>query len=95
MSVDIKQWGMYTVFRRNFGICYEICWKFHINNIVSCLTVPTDFCLALADPVCLPEFVYSAYAHVNAPKKSHIYPFVPHYTPDDYDLFVHGEFSKL
>lgn len=68
---------------------------FDINNIVSHLTVPTDFCLALADPVCLPEFVYSAYAHVNAPKKIHIYPFVPHYTPDDYDLFVHGEFSKL
>ena len=28
---------------------------FDINNIVSCLKIPTDFCLALADPVCLPE----------------------------------------
>lgn len=68
---------------------------FDINNIVSCLKAPTDFCLALADPICLPEFVYSAYAHVEAPKQIHIYPFVPHYTPEDYDYFVHGEFSKL
>jgi len=68
---------------------------FDINNIVSFLKVPTDFCLALADPVCLPEFVYSAYAHVNAPKQIHIYPFVPHYTPEDYDLFVHREYSAL
>ena len=68
---------------------------FDINNIVSCLKVPTDFCLALADPICLPEFVYSAYAHVDAPKQIHIYPFVPHYTPEDYDYFVHSEFSKL
>ena len=68
---------------------------FDINNIVSCLKVPTDFCLALADPICLPEFVYSAYAHVEAPKQIHIYPFVPHYTPEAYDFFVHGEFAEL
>ena len=68
---------------------------FDINNIASLLTVPTDFCLALADPVCLPEFVYSAYAHINAEKKIHFYPFVPHYTPDEYDLLVHREFSEL
>lgn len=68
---------------------------FDINNIVSCLKIPTDFCLALADPVCLPEFVYSAYAHVTAPKQIHLYPFVPHYTPDDYNLFVHQEFAAL
>ena len=68
---------------------------FDINNIVSFLNVPTDFCLALADPVCLPEFVYSAYAHINAPKQIHLYPFVPHYTPDEYDLLVHTEFSEL
>jgi cephalosporin-C deacetylase len=68
---------------------------FDINNIVSFLGVPTDFCLALADPVCLPQFVYSAYAHVNAPKKLHLYPFVPHYTPDEYTNFVHNEFTKL
>ena len=68
---------------------------FDINNIVSFLKVPTDFCLALADPICLPEFVYSAYAHVEAPKQIHFYPFVPHYTPEDYDYFVHSEFSKL
>ena len=68
---------------------------FDINNIASCLKVPTDFCLALADPICLPEFVYSAYAHVEAPKQLHIYPFIPHCTPEDYDYFVHKEFSKL
>lgn len=68
---------------------------FDINNIVSLLTVPADFCLALADPVCLPEFVYSAYAHVNAPKQIHIYPFAPHVTPDDYDILVHRAFSAL
>jgi len=68
---------------------------FDINNIVSLLKVPTDFCLALADPVCLPEFVYSAYAHVNAPKQIRFYPFVPHYTPEDYDLFLHREYAAL
>ena len=68
---------------------------FDINNIVSFLNVPTDFCLALADPICLPEFVYSAYAHINAPKEIHLYPFAPHYTPDEYDLLVHTEFSEL
>lgn len=68
---------------------------FDINNIASFLKVPTDFCLALADPVCLPEFVYSAYAHIDAPKRIHFYPFVPHYTPEDYNLFIHGEFAKL
>jgi len=68
---------------------------FDINNIAPLLPVPTDFCLALADPICLPEFVYSAYAHVNAPKQIHFYPFVPHYTPEEYDLLVHKEFSEL
>ena len=68
---------------------------FDINNIVSFLKVPTDFCLALADPVCLPQFVYSAYAHVDAPKQLHMYPFVPHYTPDEYTFLVHDAFSKL
>lgn len=68
---------------------------FDINNIASLLHVPADFCLALADPVCLPPFVYSAYAHVPAPKQIHIYPFAPHTTPEDYDRFVHGEYSRL
>lgn len=68
---------------------------FDINNLVSFLETPADFCLALADPVCLPEFVYSAYSHVNAPKRIHLYPFAPHVTPEEYTLFMHGEFSKL
>ena len=68
---------------------------FDINNIVSFLKVPTDFCLALADTVCLPEFVYSAYAHIEATKEIHLYPFVPHYTPEEYNYFLHGEFAKL
>ena len=68
---------------------------FDINNLASFLTVPTDFCLGLADPICLPEFVYSVYAHVVSDKQIHFYPFVPHYTPEDYTYRVHREFSRL
>lgn len=74
---------------------FETLTYFDINNIVSFLSVPADFCLALADPICLPEFVYSAYAHIDAPKRIHFFPFVPHHTPEAYDLFLHEEFSEL
>ena len=86
-------------FLRNYpehtDAAYNTLTYFDINNIVSLLKVPTDFCLALADPICLPEFVYSAYAHIDAPKQIHFYPFAPHITPEAYDLFVHDELSKL
>ena len=68
---------------------------FDINNMVSLLEINTDICLGLSDPVCLPKFVYSAYAHVNAPKEIHFYPFVKHFTPEAYHRFVHEELALL
>ena len=51
---------------------------FDINNMVSLLKVPVCFTMGLADPTCLPEFVYSAYSHVPGEKEVHMYPFVKH-----------------
>lgn len=69
---------------------------FDINNIASMLTVDTDFCLALSDPICLPKFVYSAYSHVGAANKNiHFYPFVQHFTPEPYHRFFHEELARM
>lgn len=68
---------------------------FDIINMVSLLKVPTSFCLALADPICLPPYVYSAYYHTKAEKTVDMYPFVPHVIHEDYLLKAHGEFAAL
>ena len=68
---------------------------FDINNMVSLLKVPTDFFLGLADPICLPPFVYSAYAHTSAPKKITISPYTPHEISREYQLMLHREFANL
>ncbi len=68
---------------------------FDINNMVSLLKVPADFCLALSDAVCLPHFVYSAYDHADCPKKLYMYPFTPHCIPDNFKLVVFQEFADL
>ena len=68
---------------------------FDIINLVSLLRVPTDFCLGLADPICLPPFVYSAYHHTQAEKTLNMFPFVPHVVPEEYFWKLHAEFAAL
>ena len=68
---------------------------FDVNNMVSLLKVPTVFCLCLSDPICLPEFVYSAYAHADCEKALYMYPFWQHQLPPAHKLLVHNEFAKL
>ena len=68
---------------------------FDINNMVSLLRVPTSFCLALSDEICLPEYVYSAYAHAACEKELTMVPFAPHCIPADYKLKVCFELAAL
>lgn len=68
---------------------------FDINNLVSLLRVPAAFCLGLADPICIPEFVYSAYSHAACEKAMMMVPFAPHITPEPYKNFAYGEFAEL
>lgn len=68
---------------------------FDVINMVSLLKVPVLFCMGLSDPVCLPPFVYSAFAHVPGEKEIDIYPFVEHKMPREWLWKVHGEFAKL
>lgn len=69
---------------------------FDMLNMVSLLKVPAAFCLGLADDVCLPEFVYSAYHHAASEEKTlAIYPFTPHTLAEGFKNFIHGEFAKL
>lgn len=71
-------------------LCY-----FDINNMVSLLKTPAAFCVALADAICLPRFVYSAYHHATCPKKLYMYPFTPHCIPGDFMLSAYHEFAAL
>ena len=68
---------------------------FDVNNMVSLLKVPTSFCLALSDKICLPEYVYSAYAHADCEKEIYMVPFAPHCIPGDYSMKASREFAKL
>jgi len=68
---------------------------FDVNNMVSLLKVPTYFNLGLADDVCLPEFVYSAYYHTPAEKKIHFAPFLPHNTSESYRDSVLFELAQM
>ncbi len=68
---------------------------FDINNLVSLLKVPADFFLGLSDPICIPPFVYSPYAHTNAPKRIVLSPFTGHTTSYDYKMKLHREFAAL
>ena len=68
---------------------------FDINNMVSLLKVPVFFLLGLNDPICLPEFVYSAYSHTSAPKIITISPFTVHEFSSGYRTDVYNEFARL
>ncbi len=68
---------------------------FDMINMVSLLKVPASFALALSDDVCLPEFVYSAYAHARCEKDISLHPFSPHTTPPAYKERVLFELAAL
>lgn len=68
---------------------------FDVNNMASLLQVPTDVCIGLQDPVCLPEFVYSVYTHINGEKELKMYPFALHVVPEAYYMFFLSELAKL
>lgn len=68
---------------------------FDVNNLTSLLKVPTSFCLALSDKICLPEYVYSAYAHAECEKELYMVPFAPHSVPYDYSMKACYEFAEL
>ena len=68
---------------------------FDIINLVSLLKVPASFALGLSDGVCLPEFVYSAYAHAVCEKDLSLHPFTPHITPEAYKERVLFEIAAL
>ena len=69
---------------------------FDVKNLVSFLRVPTDFCLGLADDICLPQFVYSLYHHAKCEKTLMILPFTPHYSiPAAFRDRAYFEFEAL
>ena len=68
---------------------------FDIINMVSLLNVPTQFCMGLSDPICLPHFVYTAYTHTPCEKTLYMQPFTPHDIPPEYKRQAHREFAKL
>ena len=68
---------------------------FDILNMVSLLKVPVSFALALADPICLPPYVYSAYAHADCPKEITLYPFAPHNTPRGFWMKMYAEWAAM
>ena len=74
---------------------FRVLSYFDVNNMASFLKVPSVFGLALADDVCLPHFVYSAYHHVPGPKELHMYPFQPHCFPQLYKDMIYREFAAL
>ena len=68
---------------------------FDVNHMASFLKVPSLFGLTLADDVCLPHFVYSAYHHAQGPKEIVLYPFQPHCFPEGFKDRVYREFAQL
>ena len=68
---------------------------FDVINMVSLLKNPITFCLGLADPICLPPYVYSAYHHTKSEKSIEMYPFVAHDYPMNFRLLVLGELAAL
>ena len=74
---------------------FDVLTYFDAINMVSLLNVPTRFCLGVDDPVCLPEFVYSAYAHAPCEKSLMIVPFAPHLLPAAFKKLAEGEFAAL
>ncbi len=68
---------------------------FDINNMASLLKNPISISLGLTDPECLPQFVYSAYSHIESEKDITLEPFVPHSISDAFYNRCFKEFSEL
>ena len=68
---------------------------FDVNNMVSLLKIPTEFFLGLEDPICLPPFVYSPYAHTKAEKNIVFGVFTPHYISKEYQYKLLGDLASL
>lgn len=68
---------------------------FDINNLISLIKVPTSFCIALADKICLPEYVYSVYTHANCEKDLSMVPFAPHGVPGSFFMKSCYDFAEL
>lgn len=63
--------------------------------MVSLLKIPTEFFLGLADPTCLPSFVYFPYAHTESEKNIVFGPFTPHTISNEYKYKLLGDFAAL
>ena len=74
---------------------FDMVEYFDAKNMVSLLQVPTDFCLGMADAICLPHYVYSAYHHATCEKSMMIVPFAPHGTPRPFRDHAYFEFAAL
>lgn len=82
-------------------VVFDTVTYFDVNNMATLLKVPTQVCIGLEDPVCLPEFVYSVYKHVAGEKELKMYPYTLHVIPkyyyreNDYYLEFMEEISRL
>ena len=74
---------------------FQVLRYFDVNHMVSLLNTPSLFSLGLADDVCLPHFVYSAFHHTPAEKEICLYPFTPHCHPPLFKDRIYREFSQL
>ena len=84
-----------SLYPQNTDQVFDTLTYFDVINLVSLLKVPVSFALGLDDDVCLPEFVYSAYAHTPSEKEISIHPFTPHTTPEAYKERAFFEFAAM
>lgn len=79
----------------NTDAAMETLSYFDINNMASELKIPSIFCVALADKICFPEYVYSAYDHANGEKELFMVPFAPHCIPESFKMKAYSEIAEL
>ncbi len=79
----------------NTDAAMETLSYFDINNMASELKIPSIFCVALADKICFPEYVYSAFDHANGDKELFMVPFAPHCIPESFKMRVYTELAEL
>ncbi len=84
-----------TTYPENTDAVFDTLTYFDMNNMVSLLKAPASFMVGLKDPICLPHFVYSIYAHTPSEKEVMLVPFTPHDIADRYRDFVYNEFAQL
>ena len=69
--------------------------KVVLGFVISVAYIIFMFVIGLADDVCLPHFVYSAYHHAGGDKKLFVYPFQPHTEIKDSKNLIHEEFANM